>query len=54
MATRCEIRRKLENGDLLCVAECDDRRNADKLGQLLNEMWPGEYEVLEVVEDGSP
>ena len=54
MPTRYELRRKLDNGDFLCVAESDDRKKADKLAQSLKEMWPGEYEVLEVVTDGPP
>ena len=54
MAIRYEIRHKLENGDDICVAECTDRNKADKLAQSLKEMWPGEYEVLEVVTDGPP
>jgi len=54
MPTRYEIRRKLDNGDFLCVAESDDRKKADKLAQSLKEMWPREYEVLEVVTDGPP
>ena len=34
MAIRYEIRRKLENGDVLCVAECgDDRKRAEQLAQ---------------------
>jgi len=51
MAIRYEIRHKLENGDDICVAECTDRNKADKLAQSLKEMWPGEYEVLEVISD---
>ena len=54
MAIRYEIRRKLDNGSFLCVAECTDRNKADKLAQSLKEMWPGEYDVLEVVEDEPP
>jgi hypothetical protein len=55
MAIRYEIRRKLDNGDVLCVAECgDDQKRAEQLAHSLNEIWPGEYEILEVVTDESP
>jgi len=54
MSTRYEIRRKLDNGDVLCVAESDDRKKANELAQSLNQIWPGEYEVLEVLADESP
>jgi hypothetical protein len=51
MAIRYEIRRKLDNGDVLCVAESDDREKADELARSLNQLWPGEYTVLEVMSD---
>ena len=51
MAIRYEIRRKLDNGEVLCVAESDDREKADELAQSLKQLWPGEYEVLEVISD---
>jgi hypothetical protein len=54
MAIRYEVRRKLDNGDFLCVAECDDRKKANELARSLKEMWPGEYDVLEVVSDDAP
>jgi len=46
MSTRYEIRRKLDNGDVLCVAESDDRKKVNELAQSLNQIWPGEYEVF--------
>jgi hypothetical protein len=46
MSTRYEIRRKLDNGDVLCVAESDDRKKANELAQSLNQIWPGKYEVF--------
>ena len=54
VAIRYEMRRKLDNGDFLCIAECAERKKADQLTQSLKEMWPGEYDVLEVVTDGPP
>ena len=51
IAIRYEIRRKFQNGDLLCVAKCADRRTADELAQSLNQVWQEEYEVVEVVAD---
>jgi len=54
MSTRYEIRRKLDNGDVLCVAESDDRKKANELAQSLNQIWPGEYEVSEVLANESP
>ena len=54
VAIRYEIRRKLANCESLCIAEFTDRKQADQLAQSLNQHWPGEYEVLEVVADGSP
>jgi len=54
MAIRYEIRRKLDNGDVQFVAECRDRKRADELAQSLNQIWAGQYKVLEVVADGVP
>jgi hypothetical protein len=53
MPMRYEVRRKLDNGDVLRVVEADDRTKADELARSLDQLWPGEYEVLEVLADES-
>jgi hypothetical protein len=54
MATRYEVRRKLADGENVCVAVCPNRKQADWIARSLNQEWPAQYEILEVVEDGPP